>query len=245
MKCFKNFLCLVIFISSFPIIAWARKQYVCYYESSSAQTTELNILNMLETVCYYTLRIYDSSGKLLYSKMASLPSYQSDAYPLHELIGRGNYWGIVSIETDDDAFLIITAEYFADDVCISIDNIMEQIPPYDSQYWYWYGIYYVSLSSSDTGLIIMNPQWSTIEFVLRIYDADGNRLFSRSYNLNSRASQFFDISDLIGSGSIKWGVIDIRSSHPIAIACEYYQRGGSRLEIDNIVDYYGKSRRTY
>jgi len=137
--------------------------------------------------------------------MASLPSYQSDAYRLHELIGRGNYWGIASVETDDDAFLIITAEYFADDVCISIDNIMEQIPPYDSQYWYWYGIYYVSLSSSNTGLIIMNPQGSTIEFVLRIYDADGNRLISRSYNLNSRASQFFDISNLIGSGSIKWG----------------------------------------
>jgi len=57
MKCFKNFLFLGIFICSFPIIAWARKQYVCYYESSSAQTTELNILNMLETVCYYTLRI--------------------------------------------------------------------------------------------------------------------------------------------------------------------------------------------
>jgi len=245
MKHFNFFVCFAIFISSFTILGWARKQYVCYYESSSVQTTELNILNMLDTLCYYTLRIYDPSGKLIYSTISSLSSYESEAYQVHKLIGRGNYWGLVSVETDDDAFLIITAEYFVDDICISIDNVMEQIPPYDSNYWYWYGIYYVSLSPSNTGLIIMNPQWNSIDFMLRIYDADGNRLISRTYTLSSRASQFFDISDLIGSGRSKWGIIDIRSSHPIAIACEYYQRGGGRLEIDNIVDYYGKTRRTY
>lgn len=247
MKCFPAIkilllLALLAFLTGF---GYARKTYVCYYESSSAQDTEVSILNMMDTVAYYTLRVYDYTGELIFSDSRSLTAFDSRYYRLSEKIGRAShYWGLFTVETDDDSFLLLTAEYFVDEMVCSIDNIIEPVPRYESGYKYWYGIYHANLGPGTTGLIIMNPQWFSVEFQVRVYDAEGRRLMSKSYTLAGRASAFYDLGDLVGTGSDIWGVVDISASSPIAIACEYYKRGGSRLEIDNVVDYYGKSRAT-
>ncbi len=244
MRIFRLSVVLVVIVGC-SFIGYGRKTYVCYYESSSAQDTELNIMNLMDRACWYTLRIYYYKGKLLYSDMCQLKAFEAEFYRVSEEVGRGfDIWGMVTIEVDDDVFILLSVEYFVEDQVCSIDNIIEAVPPYESGYWYWYCIYHVNLWPSSTGLVIMNPSWSTVSYRIRVYDAHGAMLFSRSYTLAGRCSNFFDLEDLVGQGEEIWGLVDIRADRPVALAGEYYKRSGSRLEIDNIVDYYGKSRQT-
>jgi len=85
----------------------------------------------------------------------------------------------------------------------------------------------------------MNPWPSTARCTVSIYDAEGDRLDSRDYVLGPFEAEYVWLGDVVGSGSLVWGFLDVSMEDvSVIIALEYTGRGCSGLEIDNVTEYY-------
>jgi hypothetical protein len=217
----------------------ALKTYACYYDLSRDQDTEITIMNLGTGTASYTLRVFDQSGDQIYVTNRMLSAGESDFFRLGQEIGHGPYyWGVVIIETQEDNFLSLAAEYYMDQEIVSIDNIIEHVPFRSSGRDYWYCIYHVNVGVSSTGLIVMNPWWEPTTVTVYVRDESGDVIYQDRITLSDHEADYLDLEDLIGQSPYTWGLIDIKADIPIVLACEYYYRGGSALEIDNVVDFY-------
>jgi hypothetical protein len=215
------------------------KTYVCYYDQSGGQDTEVTITNLGGSRASFTLRVFDHTGKLLYTDSDSLDPREAECYRMEEAIGHDDYrWGIIKLETGDDNFFALGVEYFSDGKLVSIDNIVEPLEEDRQDVQYWYSIYYVNVNRSSTGLILANPWWHESEVEVYIARQSGETLYRRHLTLKPASAYFLDLEEVVGQGGYQWGAVDILASSPILAACEYYDRRGSELEIDNVSQSY-------
>ena len=142
------------------------------------------------------------------------------------------------VETDDDNFLALGVEYYADGKLVSVDNIIEPIPVGSKSRDYWYCIYYANVGVADTGLVVMNPEWDPTSVKVYVHKENGDLVYQERKTLDGHEAYFLDLEELAGQGSYFWGAVDVWTDDPIVLACEYYHRRGSKLEIDNVVDWY-------
>ena len=235
----ESVLILVILIA-FSCLGMAGQEiYACYYDLSGGQDTEITVMNLGTSAASYTLRVFDQSGDQIYVTNRMISAGESDFIRLGIEIGPGTYrWGIVTVETREENFLALAVEYYDEGDIVSIDNIIEPVPFRESGKDYWYCIYHVNVGISSTGLIVMNPWWEPAIVRVFIRDESGDLIYEERVILSDHEADYFDLEDLVGQSPYTWGIIDVWADIPIALACEYYYRGGSPIEIDNVVDYY-------
>ncbi|MGC9530044.1 MAG: hypothetical protein ACP5G2_05425, partial [Candidatus Bipolaricaulaceae bacterium] len=68
---------------------------------------------------------------------------------------------------------------------------------------------------------------------------DGETLHEEDLTLGPHESEYIDLEDLLGHGPYLWGLVDVEmAGRAVLLAVEYYGRGASGLEIDNICEFY-------
>jgi len=210
--------------------------YAVYYDVSGGQNTAIVISNATSTTAYYTIRAYDYTGRLVWSDMGNLKSYESTMYDLSEHITPASgKWGLVRINSDQ--ILVVSALYSSRDKLIAIKTV-DNVPSRDSgiQY-YWYALMFYALRDATVGFIIANPQAFSVSIRFYLYDEDGNTLVSRTVTLDPFASYFYNTEVLSEEAA---GFLDVRATAPIILAGEYYI-AGSVYTIDLIFDAYAVS----
>jgi len=229
----------VIIIISVGLVCGGKEMYVGYYDISRFQDTEITIMNVGLKGANYVLHVYNAYGEQIFLSIGALDAGASAFYRLSEEIEKEpDNWGLFLIETAEKSFLALGIEYFVGDTLISIDNIVEPIPKLGINRRYWYCMYYVNAGHADTGLIVMNPWWGDTTVTVYLREQDGTLLSKRTVELSAHNSFFIDLEEYIGHSETFWGIIDVVAENPIALACEYYNRANSRLEIDNVYNYY-------
>lgn len=233
MKEFFAVLCGLAIISMSGIAQ--RDRYCIYYDLSGDQDTAIIILNMEQYVAYFTIRVYDYTGKLLWSDMVSIMGYHSKMYHLSEKIARGrDKWGIVTLETDSDSILSVSALYTCKGKLISVRTV-DEIPTAGGHRYYWYSAFVYKTEDDWVGFIISNPWFTSVSVRYYIYSADGSTLDSKTITLSPNASYFRSLGELPEFA----GILDVRAGNPIVLAIEYYANYAKDLyTIDLITETY-------
>jgi len=217
----------------------AKKIYAAYYDISGPQDVEVTVMNLGTESASYVLNIYDARGERIFSVVERLPAGGASFCRLSDEIEKDvEHWGLLTVETADGNFLSLGLEYYTDGTLISVDNIFEPVPRIQLRRVYWYCIYYVNVGVANTGLVLMNPWWGNTTVRIYVRKQNGELLYTKEIELSSHDAYFLNLEECIDHAGTFWGVIDVKAENPIALACEYYDRMGSELEIDNVVDYY-------
>jgi len=185
-----------------------------------------------------TMVVHDAYGGEIWSTVAELDGYEPGYVRLGENIpSEDDHWGVVTVDSSDQ--LIIGLEYFADDLLISVDIVYNETPVLNPDEEFWLGTYYTQVGGAETAYIVMNPWSSTARCTVTVYDADGDWLYSEDYVLGPYEAEYVWLEDVVGSGGLIWGFLDVSMEDvSIILALEYSGRGCSGLEIDNVTEYY-------
>jgi hypothetical protein len=81
---------------------------------------------------------------------------------------------------------------------------------------------------------VINPGESVITGTAFIYDSEGSLQNSSDFTLRPHGAAYFNPESVFPIGEDSWGLIDVRSTHPIVIASEYFDANGILLDIDII-----------
>jgi hypothetical protein len=190
------------------------------------------------TTTRFAMTVYDAYGDQLWSMADSLASAESGYVRLGDNVPYDDSaWGVVVVESNDR--LIIGIEYLLDEEIISIDTVVTQVPALNSFETYWLGTYYSQVGTSETALIVMNPWPVETSCTVAAYNSESVKVYERNFSLAAYESDYVDLTDVLGSSGLLWGLLDVTMQRQaVVIALEYYGRGCSGLEIDNVTEYY-------
>jgi len=218
--------------------AAAQFHYAFYYDTTSGQDVEINLMNPMFNTTDFEITVYNAFGVEIWSAVNSLTSAQSGFLRLGENIPYDEYaWGVVTVESTDR--LIIGVEYLMDGQLVSVDTVVTQVPELLSSDTYWLGTYYSQVADAETGVIVMNPWPVTTACTVTAYNSQSYSVYTRDFVLAPHESEYVNLTSVLGSSNLLWGLLDV-SMHgqAVVLAVEYYGRGASGLEIDNVTEYY-------
>jgi len=218
--------------------AHAQHHYAFYYDLTDGQDVELTISNPMFDVSQFAIAVHDAYGAEIWSAVEILASAESGFVVLGDYVPDVDYqWGVVTVDSSDR--LIIGLEYYKDGQIVSIDTVVTEVPELNTYETFWLGTYYSQTAGSETAFIVMNPWAMTTSCVVTAYNNEGYSVFERTFTLSPYESEYVDLSDVIGTGIALWGLLDVTmEDRAVVIALEYYGRGCSELEIDNVTEYY-------
>jgi hypothetical protein len=220
------------------LCAVSQYHYAFYYDITGGQDVEVNVLNPMFGTTSFVMTVHDAFGAEIWATSGSLASAESgfvrlgDSVPYDDLA-----WGVVTVESNDR--LIIGIEYLYDGEVISIDTVVTEVPDLNSFETYWLGTYYSQARNSETAFIVMNPWPVMAQCTIAAYNSESVRLYEREFSLGAYESEFVNLTSVLGSSGLLWGLLDVEMhGQAVVIAVEYYGRGCSGLEIDNVTEFY-------
>jgi len=234
----KKVIAIGVIVLSASLVAVGQFHYAFYYDLSGGQDLEINLINTMPWSNDLAIEVHDAYGGLVWDSYGTVEGYATVYVRLgDEIPSEGTNWGVVTVDSTDR--IIIGLEYFADGLLISVDTVYSEIPTLNPDEQFWLGTYYTQAGDAETAYIVMNPWPSTARCTVSIYDAEGDRLDSRDYVLGPFEAEYVWLGDVVGSGSLVWGFLDVSMEDvSVIIALEYTGRGCSGLEIDNVTEYY-------
>lgn len=228
----------LVLVSVGSLIAVGQFHYAFYYDLTNGQDVEITISNPMFDETQLVISVFDAYGAEIWSSAESLASAESGYIVLGEYVPYADYpWGVVTVDSTDR--LIIGLEYYKDDLLVSVDTVVTEVPELDAFETFWLGTYYSQAGVTETAFIVMNPWPMTTTCDITAYNSDGYVVYTRTFTLSPYESEYVDLTTAIGSGGMLWGLLDVAmENRAVVIALEYYGRGCSDLEIDNVTDYY-------
>ena len=220
------------------LAAFGQFHYGFYYDLSEGRDLEINLMNTMPWENEVWIEVHDAFGNLIWESYGPIPSLSTVYVRLGDDIPAGaTHWGVVTIDSTDR--VVIGLEYFADGDLISVDTIYNEIPIVDPDVSYWIGSYYSQVIGSETAFVVMNPWPSNSLCMVTAYNASGVPVYQREFWLAPYESEFVALGQEIGSGSLLYGLLDVRlDGQLVVLAIEYHGRGCSGLEIDNVTEFY-------
>ncbi|MFC2078096.1 hypothetical protein ACFLTM_04735, partial [Candidatus Bipolaricaulota bacterium] len=92
---------------------------------------------------------------------------------------------------------------------------------------------------SETAFIVMNPWPVTTACTVTAYSSESVKVYERDFSLGAYESEYVDLTSALGSSGLLWGLLDVKmQGQAVVIAVEYYGRGCSGVEIDNVTEFY-------
>ncbi|MCK4571005.1 hypothetical protein KAT84_03540 [Candidatus Bipolaricaulota bacterium] len=218
--------------------ATAQFHYAFYYDLTGGQNVELNISNPMFETSSFVLSVYDAYGTEILTLSESLDSADTGYLVLGDRVPNVDYaWGVVVIDSTDR--LIIGLEYYKDDELVSVDSVVTPVPELNPNEVFYLGAYYSQVGLSETAFIVMNPWSMTTTCTVTAYNREGYNVYSRDFMLSPYESDYVNLTDVIGSGTSLWGLLDVTMhDRAVILALEYSGRGCSRLEVDNVTEFY-------
>ena len=234
----KTVLALASLVVLVGFCAVSQYHYAFYYDITGGQDVEVNVLNPMFTPTNFVMTVHDAFGAEIWATAGSLASAQSGFVRLGGNVPYDDdAWGVVNVESDDR--LIIGIEYLYDDEIISIDSIVTEVPALNSFETYWLGTHYSQVGESETAFIVMNPWPVTTACTVTAYNSESVRIYERDFSLGAYESEYVALTSVLGSSGLLWGLLDVKmQGQAVVIAVEYYGRGCSGLEIDNVTEFY-------
>jgi hypothetical protein len=235
MKRLTLFLTLIVV---FTFGAIAQHQYAFYYDLSGGQDLEINFLNPMFDSATFVITVYDAFGSRLWSESETLGTAEAGFVFLGDMVPRTDAsWGLATVNSTRP--LILGLEYSLNGEIVSIETILSEVPSLDTDDPFWTGAYYSQAGDSRTAAIVMNPWPESTAFIVNVYNRSGYTLYSRELSLGAYEAEYIDLTGMLGSGSLVWGLIDITMQyHSVVLALEYYGRGCSGLFIQNVTNTY-------
>ena len=234
----KTVLVLAVLVGLVGLCAMSQFHYAFYYDITGGQDAEVNLLNPMFTPTRFVMTVYDAYGAEIWATSGSLSSAESGFVRLGESVPYDEFaWGVVVVESDDR--LILGVEYSLNDEIVSIDTVVTEVPALNSFETYWLGTYYSQVGDSETAFIVMNPWSVETACTVAAYNSDSVQVYERDFVLGGHESEYVDLSSVLGSSGLLWGLLDVTmQDRAVVVALEYYGRGCSELEIDNVTEYY-------
>jgi hypothetical protein len=234
----KTSLALAGFLVLVGFCAVAQYHYAFYYDITGGQDVEVNLINPMFTPTDFIMTVHDAYGTEIWATADSLTSAESGYVRLGDNVPYGDLaWGVVTVESNDR--LIIGIEYLYDDEVISIDTVVTRVPDLGSFETYWLGTYYSQVGDSETAFIVMTPWPVTTVCTVAAYNSESVKVYERDFTLGAYESEYVDLTSVLGSSGLLWGLLDVEmQGQAVVIALEYYGRGCSGLEIDNVTEFY-------
>ena len=234
----KRFLLAVGLVALFAFGASAQFHYAFYYDTTGGQDVEINILNPMFSSTDFVISVHDRFGTEIWTAIESLASAEAGFVRLGNSIPYDDYaWGVVTVDSNDR--LIIGIEYLMNNQLVSVDTVVTEVPELNSFEVYWLGTYYSQVGGSETAFIVMNPWAVTTACTVTAYNKDSVSVYARDFILDPYESEYVDLTTAIGTGNLLWGLLDVRmEGQAVVVALEYYERGCSGLEIDNVTEFY-------
>jgi len=225
-------------VLSIGLAVMGQFHYAFYYDLSGGQDLEVNLINTMPWENEVSMVVHDAFGGEVWSTAAELDGNEPGYVRLSENIATDvSHWGVVTVESSDR--LIIGLEYFDEGLLISVDTVYSEIPELNPDEQFWLGTYYTQVGDAQTAYIVMNPWSSTARCTVTVYDANGDWLYSQDYILGPYEAEYVYLEDVVGSGGLVWGFLDVSMEDvSVILALEYTGRGCSGLEIDNVTEFY-------
>jgi hypothetical protein len=232
----KKLLMAVGIIALLSFAAAAQYHYGFYYDATGGQDLEIDLINTVGYDNGYVVTIFDAYGRQLWSTSGVLAGFESGATTVAALVGGSDYaWGVITIDSDSN--VLIGLEYALDGQLVSIDTIYDEVPLLDPTLPFWLGAYYTQYKTADTAFILMNPWGVHASCTVTAYNANGDAVYTRAFDLGPYESEYVDLSTVMGQGDLLWGLLDVQmEGASVILALEYYRDGS--LEIDNVTQYY-------
>lgn len=228
-KIIKSFLLLYLCLA----LASYGKQYLyaCFYSRSAKQDLEINILNVTAHLTSLQVQIYDAFGTLLWTTEKTLNPYDATFIRVSQTVPENTHnWGLITILSTNEVNLAL--EYYINDILYSINLISQSLQTPIKEQIYVTNAYYTSIANSLNSVIIMNPWSQEVAGKLVIYDSGGNVLSQNDFTLNPFESTSVDLTQVIGQGPRKWGLVQVLSEDAgIVVACKFLKNGS--LEVIN------------
>jgi len=212
--------------------------YAFYHDNTPGKDVEINLTNTMPWAADVLINMYDADGDLIWTDRASLAANAGGYWALSDHVPAYNLnFGVVTVESSER--LIIGLEYFANGQLVSIDTVYSELPSLDTGELFWLGTYYTQVAPAFTGMILMNPWDFPAACTVTAYDVYGNVVYTQDFVLSAHEAVFGDLRDVLGQSGTMWGHLDVQmQDRAVIMAMEYYNRGCSQLEIDNVTDYY-------
>ncbi len=222
----------------FTFGAIAQHSYAFYYDLSGGRDLEINFLNPMFDSATFVITVYDAFGSRLWSASETLGSAEAGFVFLGDVVPRTDTsWGLATVNSTRP--LILGLEYSLDGETVSIDTILSEIPSLDSSDPFWTGAYYSQAGNSRTAAIVMNPWPESTACTVNVYNRSGYSLYSRELTLAEYEAEYIDLTGMLGTGTLVWGLIDITMQYrSVVLALEHYGRGCSGLFIQNVTTTY-------
>ncbi len=234
----KRILACVAIVLMAGVAVFGQFHYGFYYDLSGGRDLEINLMNTMPWENGVTIEVHDAFGNLIWESYGPIPGHSTVYVRLGNDIPAGaTHWGVVTVDSTDR--VVIGLEYFADEALVSVDTIYNEIPIVEAGESYWIGSYYSQVVDVDTAFVVMNPWPSDSLCTVSAYNANGVPVYTRDFWLAPYESEFVALGQEIGSGSLLYGLLDVRlEGQLVVLAIEYHGRGCSGLEIDNITEFY-------
>lgn len=98
---------------------------------------------------------------------------------------------------------------------------------------YFYAFYYDVSGSQDVSVNLLSSMTSDTGYVLKVYDAWGNLLWSKIGSLTGYEADYYVLSDFVPRQDNSWGVVTVESDDLLIIGLEY-MADGTVISIDTI-----------
>ena len=98
---------------------------------------------------------------------------------------------------------------------------------------HFYAFYYDVSGSQDVSVNLLNTMGGDTGYVLKVYDAWGNLLWSKIGDLTAYEADYYVLSDYVPRQDTSWGVVTVESDNLLIIGLEY-MADGTVVSIDTI-----------
>ena len=182
----------------------------------------------------FVLTAFDAYGTRIWSDSSALTSAASGYILLSDVVPQTDAsWGLVNVSSTER--LLFGLEYLLNGRLVSVGSLVTEVSPFADDEPYWLGAYYSQAGDARTAAIVMNPWPESTACLLQVYSRDGYPLYSRDLLLAPYEAEYIDLTGVLGTGALIWGLVDITMrDRPVILALEYYGRGCDGLIIENV-----------
>jgi hypothetical protein len=219
------------------VAAFGQHTYAFYYNLLDGRDLDVNVMNTEDAIADYFISVYDPWGMLLWFEAYQLQPLMSSFHLIGDHVPADN-WGVVVIESTTR--LVMGLEYYYGMIGpVSLDNIYEEAPDIVPGVAYWAGAYFSIVGDAETGIILMNPWNVTSTCRLIVHMQSGEIVYEEDFVFSPYESFYIYLSDYLVKGMYSWGFADVlMTDSGIILAMDYFGRGCSGLEVDNISTFY-------
>jgi len=212
--------------------------YWMYYDCAPGRQTAVVLMNASdwEAPDETVLRLYGADGRIIVESTYTLAPYESKAVFLNDLLGDTdeNTWGLIEVESS----LLLQASTWLgwDGAWLSVRNFSAagRFDPLNVSA-YWYGTNYAHTGNRTTILTMINPTDEVALGQFFLYDANGTLQMYEELQFPPRVPVYLDLEGVTDPHQDLWGLIDVQSSKPLLLVCDFYDVEGYLIDI-TIVD---------